>query len=61
VIAGGYEQLNTFGVQGPELGRVYPFTEEARSLAIWFDSEMVWDAAPLGWWGCEQVYGDVAI
>jgi hypothetical protein len=29
VIAGGYEQLDTYKVQDPELGRVKPFTEEA--------------------------------
>jgi hypothetical protein len=31
------------------------------SLSIWFDTEMVWDAAPSGRRGRQQAYSDAAI
>jgi hypothetical protein len=31
------------------------------SLTIWFDPEMIWEAAPNGKRGRQQTYGDAAI
>jgi hypothetical protein len=75
VIAGGYEQLDTYEVSDPELGRVYPFTEEAgiavdpligRALCsnvpkVWFDAETAWGAVPSGRRGRQQAYSNAAI
>ena len=75
VIAGGYEQLDTYEVSDPELGRVYPFTEEARIAVdpligralcsnvpkVWFDAETAWGAVPSGRRGRQQAYSNAAI
>lgn len=62
MLAGGYEQLDPYELQDPQLGRLYNLCLKRRgSLSIWFDPEMVWEAALSGRRGRQQAYSDAAI
>jgi hypothetical protein len=61
VVAGGHEQLDTYKVQDPDWAEYNLSLKKQGSLSIWFDPEMVWDAAPSGRRGRQQAYSDAAI
>jgi len=61
VVAGLHVRIHTPDLQDQELARLQWSARAPRSLTIWIDPAMTWEAAPTGKRGRQPDYGDAAI